>query len=156
MSTFKLENPYDFNLPAVPSTTDPELYDELLTVYTAVRSVANAIERTRKVYVVFSVSIGLGAVVNFFDVAGVPNVRLAQHGVYETHGITTIGASAGNVGEVTLHGIIDFYSGLTAGLPIYTAAVAGQIAGVSPGAGAQRIGYAMNATTIWLNPMLLP
>ena len=156
MSTNKPEKAFDYNLPATPGPVEPATYQELLTVYNAIHALAASVERRHKRYIRFAEPMGLGTLANIFESTDVPYARMAKHGGPECHGIVSLAAGNQETGELILLGIVDFYTGLDAGQPLYAAATYGQLAGASPGTGAQRVGYSLSSTTFFFSPMFLP
>lgn len=148
---------FDIGLPAVPNTVDRELHRELLVIYNSIKLLSSALEKRSSFPIVFQDTIELYQAISVSDSGGTPVAILAQHGVRECHGFASVAATAGKVGEITLIGYIDnpLFSS-PAGSKVYVGATAGQFTSVSPGAGAQRVGYKLATTRLWVSPQLLP
>lgn len=162
----------NLGLPAAPLAQGSELYAELRIVYSAIKALASAVDsycgtlpptaqeemeytgtssaaalnRASKVYVEAFEDIAAGEAVAFSG-------NLARKAVvttYPARGICTQAATAGSLVEVMLLGVVAS-SGFTSGAPYYASATAGQITATPT---AQKVGYAINATTLMWNPEL--
>jgi hypothetical protein len=132
-------------LPVAPLTQDQKLYGELLTVYNAIRVVAQAHELLQpKILITAFENLTYGQLVAIYNDAGTGKARLAQDGVRFTVGWCSIpgGSLTGEATEITLRGTYPSLppTTLTPGAKYYlsaatpgalTAAVTGQIVGVA-------------------------
>ena len=162
----------NLGLPATPLAQTPEVYSELRIVYNAIKAVAAALDsytgalppttqeemeylgvttllranRTSKVYVRTFEDLVVGETVAF-------DANLARKAVvttYPARGVCSQAALAGEFAEITLYGIVTV-GGLTSGTVYYASATPGVITIVPT---AQKVGYAINATTLVWNPDL--
>jgi hypothetical protein len=175
----------DLGLPQLPVNTDPKIEPDLRDLYNAVRNLALGVgqqlglevpyagyqntagahytvgQYKRRLYVVASVAITYGQLVNTFDDAGVLKARLANatttavraHGICNTPGTCAIGATI----EVVLpEAYVNSVGGLTKGTTYYLSTTGGAMQS-SPPAGAsnliQAVGHAISATELyfWLD-----
>lgn len=126
------------------------------SLYTVTGSSAILLQNLTRLYVPFGVAIAAGQVVHLYNNAGVLTAELATAvaGVKPMHGWCSIAAGAGAYGEVMLQGKCDLIGGLTPGATYYLADAAGAISN-APGTTTQRIGFALDAASLFVNPTLV-
>lgn len=170
----------NLGLPAISEPPDPAFFGEFTRVYNAIRNLALALDQytgilpadaayysatgisgvlsqnLTRIYVPFGVAIAAGQVVHLYNVAGVLTAELATAvaGVKPMHGWCSIGAGIGAYGEVMLSGKCDLIGGLTPGTTYYLADAAGSISNAA-GTTTQRIGFALGASSLFVNPTLV-
>ena len=131
----------------VPETQDQKLFPELLRIYNALNIVASALDsytgalppppstwsaltpvdtiqtqRTQRLYLQFSESVGAGELVTIWNDAGTPKAKKAGGNPWagDTRGFATASVTAGAFGEIVLGGLDIYISGLTPGVTYYT------------------------------------
>lgn len=166
-------------LPSLPLTEDQKLFDELLVLYNAVKSLGYALDSytgavtpptgewgsigvnaariglISKIYITFYEDADVGNTVAFDSISTIPMARLAVQGTYPCRGFCAKDVSAGDKGEVILLGLFPEFpaASLVPGAVYYQSTTPGQIV---PGPSTdQPIGYAITDTTLFFNPSLL-
>jgi hypothetical protein len=150
-------------LPAVPNVSDISLFQELLELYNSVQLLQSGIDLVSRSTHIADATLTYGQCVGTYLNAGTSHTRLASAsatpipacGICIDYGGTT----SGNIGNIAFSGKVPNLTGLTIGAIYYLSdTVAGGMQTTKPvGAGkiVQPIGYAIDATTLWLNPTLL-
>lgn len=173
-------------LPSLPNDQlTPQLFNELLTVYKALRNLLDGVSKftgidapqqiewaqtpasssiltgnTTRLYVLASVSINAGQIVNLFNNAGTVGARLASASSAATlgHGVATQAAGAGQYLEMQwLRSHTTSIGGLTIGSLYYLSPVAGAVQDVAPnvvGTIQQAIGVAIGSSEMLLDMSL--
>ena len=165
---------FQLPLPQAPLTSQPELFQELLRVYNAIRLVAYKLDSYTgaippatedfaqvetagiringmcKVYLPAYEDLSVGHTVTFYDDAGTNKVRKAIDPTYRARGFCSIAGLAGELVEITLIGKYPSYpaSTLTPGTTYYQSNVAGTIGA----AGFQAVGFALTDTDLFFLP----
>ena len=116
----------------------------------------NRLQNLTRTYALVSENIAAGAAVNFWNNAGVLNVRNANASAAgkPCHGWCTKTVTAGNYGEFIQQGTCFLVGGLTIGATYYLSNTAGLIS-PGPGTVSQKIGYAIGANTLVFRPDLV-
>lgn len=153
-------------LDILPATTDKSNFGDIFKLYNAIKILADSIDlytgelvptgtessagltylRVQKIsraYLQASVSITAGQMVG---INGSSQIVLGTVGTVV--GFAPAAITAGNYGEIDLLGLCTAYTGLTPGA-MYYAAAAGAITAVPS---AQKIGFAITTTTLFVNP----
>lgn len=116
----------------------------------------NRLQNLTRTYCVASENISAGAMINFWNDAGVLKARNANATAAgkPAHGWCTTTITTGAAGEFCQQGTSFLISGLTIGATYYLSNTDGLIAN-APGTIVQRIGYALGATTLVIRPDLV-
>ena len=163
-------------LPNLPDPPDPKFFAEFARVYNAVRNLTLAIDsytgaiaqdsqfysqtpitqtvksqNLTRIYVKFTVDIAQGQIVNLYDNSGLEARLSDASSNKQMHGWCTIGALAGNFGEIMLEGLCANITGLTIGAIYYLGNVPGTIA-PTPGTLIQKLGFALGDSKIYFRP----
>lgn len=165
---------FQLPLPQSPLTENQELFQELLRVYNAIRTVAykldsytgaippptddfpelgNDIIRLNgmcKIYLPAYEDLVVGNTVYPFDDAGTTKARKAVSATAKARGFCSIAGLTGEMVEVTLLGLYPSFPAatLTPGTTYYQSATPGTIGG----AGFQAVGFALSDTQLFFNP----
>lgn len=170
-------------LPNIAEPPDPKFFAEFTRVYNAIRNLTTAVDaytgalaqepefysstpptqtvlhqNMSRVYVKFSEAASYGQIINFHNVAGELNARLASaaaagkqgHGWCSTVG----GVTLGNYAEVMLGGLCTAIGGLTPGQAYFLGNTAGAIAPTT-GTVTQLLGFALRSNNLYFKPNLL-
>lgn len=173
-------------LPSLPSDSlPPELWDDFKTVYNAIRNIANGVSvysgidapspdewadsppsdtfltgNLTRLYVVASVPIAAGQVVNLFNDAGTLKARLASASSFTTvgHAVATAAAAAGAIVELQyLQGLITSIGGMITGDMYWLSTVPGAVQNAYPVAAGtirQAIGLAATPSVMLMHSTL--
>lgn len=167
---------FQLPIPLAPLTENPELFQEVLRIYNAIRLVAYKLDSytgaippptddfsavgaagikvngMMKVYIIAFEDMVVGDTASFYDDAGTPKVRKGIDPTYRAHGFCSIAGLAGAVVEVTLVGLYPSYPAgtLTPGTTYFQSNVSGTIGA----AGFQAVGFAINDTQLFFNPVI--
>jgi hypothetical protein len=116
----------------------------------------NRLQNLTRTYALASENIAAGAIVNFWNNAGVLGVRNANATAAgkPAHAWATSAILAGAYGEFIQQGTCFLITGLTPGTTYYLSNTAGLIA-AGAGTVAQKIGYALGAQTLVFRPDLI-
>ncbi len=165
---------FQLPLPQSPLTENQELFQELLRVYNAIRTVAYKLDSYTgaippptddfaevansgikvngmcKVYLPAYEDLVVGNTVYFFDDAGTVKARKAVSATAKARGFCSIAGLTGEVVEVTLIGLYPSFPAatLTPGNTYYQSVTAGAIGN----AGFQAVGFALSDTQLFFNP----
>lgn len=111
-----------------------------------------------RVYPVAGVNLTYGQLVYLYNVGGVLTAGLASASVSSTcaRGFvsTTLGITAGQVGEIQLLSVLSGLAGLTPGTTYYLSNTAGFISSTA-GTVSQKVGYALSTTDLFFNPTII-
>jgi hypothetical protein len=116
----------------------------------------NRLQNLTRTYALASENIAAGATVNFWNNAGVLNVRNANNTAAgkHCHAFCTTAVLTGSYGEFIQQGTCFLIGGLTPGVTYYQSNTNGLIA-AGAGTVVQRIGYAIGANTLVFRPDLI-
>ena len=116
----------------------------------------NRIANLNRTYAQASEAIASGAVVNFYNNAGVLGVRNANATAAgkPVHAWSTGAVASGAYGEFIIQGVCYLITGLTIGATYYASNTNGLIA-ATPGTISQKVGYALGTSTLVFNPDLV-
>ena len=148
------------NLPVAPNTDDPNLRDELLTIYNAIQALHQEATRISRLQCIFDEAASPGQLLAVYNVGGVLHARLANASNNTRPAAGFCGASAvaaGKTGEVIYNAINIYTTGLTPGAMYYLGTVNGSYSTVKPGLTGniqQPIGYAISANQIYISQNL--
>lgn len=154
----------NLGLGVVPETGNPELFAEAFRIYTAVKTLAGALDTytgavqydavlwsvltpadsirsqgMNRLYVIYSEAVTLGQVVTLWNDAGVLKAKKAGGAAWagDTRGYCSVvgGVAIGDYGEVILFGLHPYVAGATPGALYYTSNItAGAITATKPNA----------------------
>jgi hypothetical protein len=173
-------------LPSLPSDgLPPELWDDFKTVYNAIRNIADGVSvyagvdapspaewadsppsktiltsNLTRLYVVASVPIAAGQVLNLFNNAGVLNARLASASSFTTmgHAIANTAAAAGQIVEAQyMQGLITSIGGMVIGDTYWLSTIAGAVQNAYPVAAGtirQALGFATDSSVMLMHGTL--
>ena len=171
----------NLGLDNIADPPDPSFFGIFTRVYNAIRNLALALDaytgrddpdqnvfsqipasssvgtqRLLRVYCIFGVAITPGQIVHLYNDAGVLKAELASAltSAKPMNGWCQTGAGAGQWGEVIVGGLCELIGGLTPGVTYYLGDTAGTIAPTT-GTTTQRVGFALGAATIYMNPELV-
>jgi len=166
---------FNLGLPELPLTQNQELFQELISVYNAVRNCAYSLDSytgtlsspadswaassdqirlagMAKVYYIAGEDLSPGATVCFYADAGVTKVRKANGTTYRCRGFCNmaVAITAGTIVEVILLGRYPEFppNTLVPGATYYQATTPGQIGAD----GYQAVGYAITDQILFFNP----
>ena len=116
----------------------------------------NRLQNLTRTYAKASENIAAGAVVNFYNNAGVLGVRNANATAAgkPAHAWSTTAVNSGSYGEFCQQGTCFLIGGLTIGTTYYLSNTNGLIAN-GPGTISQKIGYAIGSSTLVFRPDLV-
>lgn len=168
----------NLGLPQTPDTPDPVLFNAILPMYNAIKNVARALDLytgvlarpsgdwsvltpadtilsagTNRLYVLFTVAVDAGKLVNLYNDAGALKARYANASAAGTlaRGFAPDSVASGAYGQVILFGLNAGLSGLTPGTVYFCSNVDG-LYGTVAGVVSQKVGYALSATDLYFNP----
>lgn len=156
MTTNITSSAIDTQLGHVPSTSNQELFDELLVVYSAIQILQSELSKTGRFVAKAEVTITAGQYVAAHLVAGTTQMRLANatDNTKWAVGFALGNYTAGNWGVFASLGDNQFLTGLTVGSQYYLDTTGGAVSTTKPvGAGkiVQPIGFALTATELITN-----
>ena len=149
------ESSVNLYLPVKPITENPELFGELVTVYSAIRLLASAFDDiVNEVILVAFESIAIGELVAVYNDAGVGKARKAFDPTYYCIGFAANTVTAGQSVLIRIRWRYpQFAAGtLTPGTLYYLSAVTAGLITTTPGN--QLIGVAQDDTTLLWKPQL--
>jgi len=167
-------------VPEFDSLKYPGVFNECVRLRTAIASVQGALDRytgaapldpkaqgvssvsstvrigdMTRLYVIASVNLSYGQIVDLYNASGVLNARKAAASsvLNRAKGFvsSTSAVTAGSLVEVKLLGVLSGLSGLVPAAPYYLSDTAGYIS-PTPGTNSQYLGFALSATDLFFKP----